>query len=928
MSSDTIYAVLDLETTGTTVKNGDRIIQIGCAFVQNSQVIATINQLINPDRPVPAAIQRLTHLHPDDLVAAPYFAEVAPDLAKKLTDTVIVAHNVNFDYPFLSAEFERVGLPALTNPAIDTVELAQILLPTQGSYRLSDLTAALNITHLNPHRADSDAISTAHLFNTLTAKFQALPTSIQKLLVHLSGHLARQTGQFLAAQLQSGVTPASDQVQVGELVLKRLPQPLESLAQRYYPLTDKAKRALLAPRFKLRAAQARMMDAIYHNATTTKQPLLIEAGTGLGKTMGYLLPYAFVVDTTQQLVVTTATTVLQQQVFDQVQTVAALCDLPLAAVVVKSPRHYLNLAEFHTALEVPDADRLTRLLEMKLVVWLTQTTTGDLEELRLTNYRAPLFNKVSHNGNQAGASNGPWRQYDFYARLQTRITQSQIIITNHAYLAHHVEALAAKRPYLVVDEAQHFAGHVAAAEAQRIAFAKLRKHLQRLAKLIDHPGKNSLLAIYAHSKVNTYQLQSLATAVAATIATIESTQQRLFKRFCPTLPEGFHEQTLIDTDAAWLAADLARVIPKLNAQLDAVVAVGNQLATDFTSHPERFTRDDAALFQALVAVVAAITTTAQDLPAVDLDALADGRNGVCRLQLTNGRDVFSLQIAWDRFDVADRVHAMLAKFVAPVIVGATLVVDRSFAFLTKQLGLPADTPSLQLRSPFHYKQQAQLFVDPQAPEPNGDEGEYLNYLVAAISKLAEGKHQTIALFTSLKMIAAVYARLAKLPIAGNKEILAQGVTGSAEKIAKRFALGDNSLLLGAASFFEGIDYPDKQLEMVILTRLPFDAPQAPLTWAKHQQLEAQGIDAFTADALPIAAIRLRQSFGRLIRTEHDRGVFVCLDSRLVTTKYGRQLQHALPNLKPMQLDVTTITRYAHAWLNHQPLNHSKEDSHA
>ncbi|WP_369671237.1 3'-5' exonuclease, partial [Enterococcus faecium] len=114
---------------GTSVKDGDRMIQFGCALVRHGKIIQTISQMINPDRSVPQTIQRLTGISPERLVAAPYFDEVAPALHQVLTKTVFVAHNVNFDYPFLNAEFERIGLPKLQLEAIDTVELAQVLLP-------------------------------------------------------------------------------------------------------------------------------------------------------------------------------------------------------------------------------------------------------------------------------------------------------------------------------------------------------------------------------------------------------------------------------------------------------------------------------------------------------------------------------------------------------------------------------------------------------------------------------------------------------------------------------------------------------------------------------------------------------------------------------------------------------------------------------
>lgn len=918
MAFDQIYAVLDLETTGTAVKNGDRIIQIGCAFVKKQQVIATVSQLVNPDRDVPQAIQQLTHIDPDALVAAPYFADVAENFANRLKNCVIVCHNVNFDYPFLSAEFERVGLPALTNPAIDTVELAQILLPTQGSYRLQDLTHALGIQHKNPHHADSDAISTANLLLALVKRFQSLPSVLQHQLVVKAPALIRQTGDFLA-QLERFDRPLPPTMrQVGQLVLQTLPTPLDPIQPRAYPQTRAAKQALLKPTYKWRAAQGKMMDAIYQNATQTKQPLVIEAGTGLGKTMGYLLPYAYVANTAHKLVIATTTTVLQAQVFAQTQKLAALLDQPINAVIVKSPRHYLDLTQFEHSLQVPASDRLTAVLQMKLLVWLSMTTTGDLDELHLTTYRAPLFGQVSHVGAKVL---GTFAKYDFYQRLQAQIKAASIVITNHAYLAHHPE-LQTEAPFLVVDEAQHLADNVALAHAHQLDLAKLRIHLQHLARLVNRPEHHNLMQVFADSKLQTYQLQSLSTAVAAGIATIEAVQVRCAKMLHEP-QAGFLAQSLSAQETEQVANRLHAWVPKLAAQLDAVSGVCSQLQQVYLSHQAHFGVSAAGLFQALGALRKAFDQDAEQLVALQDFKHLDQQ--LCRLELSNGKDPLSLKLTWQQVSAAVATKTLLDGFTAPVLVGATLLVARSFDYLLREVGLPRATPTLRLRSPFHYATQAQVFVDPTAPHP--DDPAYLSYLVDALHQLCQTQHQTIVLFNRLDTIKAVYARIASVKWAADWEILAQGVSGSAEKIAKRFAISKHALLLGAASFFEGVDYPDKQLEMVILTRLPFDAPNQPLVQARNQELTDRGLDPFTEDALPKATLRLRQSFGRLIRTEHDRGVFICLDPRLVTTKYGRQMQHALPNVKPMQLSVAEMAQYSNAWLNHEPLL-LKEGSHA
>lgn len=920
MDSQTTYAVIDLETTGTEINGTDRIIQFGCALIKNGTLIQTRSQLINPDRPVPPAIQALTGITPGRLVAAPYFEDVAASITRLLQGTVIVAHNVNFDYPFLAAELVRAGQPALTQPGVDTVEMAQILLPTQASFRLQDLTAALGITHDHPHRADSDAISTGHLLMRLGARFAALPTATQHELLKFAGSLPKQTGDFLAAHATAPKPLTAEQMAVGRFVLQRPHPRAAEQTVPTYPATLAAKRQLLKPRFKVRTQQAKMMDAIYENSTSAHQPLLIEAGTGLGKTLGYLLPYAYLTSPSHKLVVSAATTVLERQIAtESLPQVRALTGLALPAVVLKSARHYLDLGKFAASLGLKHPNHQTRLLQMRLMVWLTQTTTGDLAELQLTTYSAPLFARIRATGRPP---KGTYREADFYQRLQNQVKTAQVVITNHAFLARHIADLPLRsKPYLVVDEAQHFAAAFAEANSHELGLAKLKRRLGQLQTFIQGRKETGLQTLFADAPATQYQLSRTLAAINTATDQIAALQQEIYHHCGQPAPRVV-ERPLTATERQWLLPTLQAALPPLLTTATSVLAPMQGVLAEYEADPERFLASEAALFQGLDGLTAALSNQLTRLKGIDLPALAQAP--VVTSLILGGGGPATLSIHWQRFDASQIIQKQLAVFEAPVFTGATLTVNRSFDYLTQQLGLPADTPALRLRSPFHYKLQAQFLVAEDAPNARElSETAYADYLANAIAQLAATPHQTLVLFNSLRMIGLVYQRLInQLP---EHELLAQGVTGSAEKIAKRFALSTDSVLLGAASFFEGIDYPQKQLEQVILTRLPFDSPASPTVQARAAALKARGEDAFAADLLPKATIRFRQSFGRLIRTEHDRGVFVVLDPRLLTTPYGRQMAKSLPNLKPKALPLAELTPLAHDFLEHRLI---KETEHA
>ncbi|KLD59198.1 hypothetical protein WP50_20285 [Lactiplantibacillus plantarum] len=169
--------------------------------------------------------------------------------------------------------------------------------------------------------------------------------------------------------------------------------------------------------------------------------------------------------------------------------------------------------------------------------------------------------------------------------------------------------------------------------------------------------------------------------------------------------------------------------------------------------------------------------------------------------------------------------------------------------------------------------------------------------------------QTLVLFNSLNMIEAVFYSLHQTDLPGDREILAQGVNGSREKLLRRFMQGDDAILLGAGSFWEGIDLPQEQLELLIVTQLPFESPDQTTTKARYQQLRQAQLNPFYNEALPKAALKLRQGIGRLIRTDEDRGAAVILDDRLMTKRYGQTILKALPKtLPPATGSLTMITQ--------------------
>ncbi|ANK64522.1 ATP-dependent helicase [Loigolactobacillus backii] len=934
MNEDTIYAVVDLETTGTSVKSGDRIIQFGCVLVQHHKIINRLATDVNPEQPLPKVITSLTHLTETRLHQAPLFEDVAPTIVNLLRGCVFVAHNINFDYPFLNAELVRVGQEPLELEGVDTVDLAQILLPTSTSFKLTDLARYLNLTHDNPHQADSDALVTAKLFITLGKRLQQLPFVTQQRLAKCSTSLTRETGRFFALSAQQAeqhpqALPDYLFIKAG-LALRKTTVPLTHLTNQLgsYPETEQLKKQLFKPLLKWRKTQSNMMDLIYTNYTQKGQGMLLEAATGLGKSLGYLLPFAYLISSQKQLVVSTATTILQDQFADQtVPLLNQLLKTDLQVATVKSARHYLDLNKFSQVIIVDEKVKQIQLLKMKLLVWLTMTQTGDLEELHLTTYQSPLFGTVSHQNGDQFAPGITFYEEDFLRRQQERQKVADVLVTNHAYLSQHATDFK-NQPYLVIDEAQNFAGAAMQAGSRQFIFAAVYQTIKNLRKLLNSKHeKKTLPPLFQEDAVALYNITSLDFGLGELEGLLTQLQESLYQNFVlkhvkKTARIGYLEVPLTAGLQSWYQ-DWQRQLTKIDQLLTDNLFLTSKIIQSFNRQSERWLPRDYALLLRFSNEANHLTTAQQTWQQMLASLeLVQPEPNLIWLSLRDYSDSRSLSIHVSLLDVSPVMTALAANFESPVYTGATLSIKRDFSFFKQQLGL-SRTELIEKRfaSPFRYKRQARLYLTTDSPAiKNSTHVDYVTYLASAIYRLTkDNRRQTLVLFNSLQMINDVYHALLASDLGNDHELFAQGVTGSRERITKRFQLSQGGILLGASSFWTGIDLPNEALEQLIMTRLPFDSPDGLLAKVRYHQLEAQNLNPFINDALPKATLRLRQGFGRLIRTNTDRGVLVILDNRVLTTTYGKKMLKALPTgLPQIKADLAEVVPAIDAFFKNNP----------
>ncbi|MCD7136090.1 DEAD/DEAH box helicase [Limosilactobacillus balticus] len=912
-----IYSVVDLETTGTNVNHGDRIIQIGCVLVQDGEIINHFETKINPREKIPRSIVQLTGIEDKDVRKAPLFEDIAGTIYSLLAETTFVAHNVNFDFPFLNAELERAGYPSLSIPAIDTVTLSQILLPTAKSFRLRDLTSSLHIEHDHPHSAVSDAEATAELLTDLLKRIEQLPTLTLEKITQLKLNLPQQTAGVFDGELlrrRKSPQPLSEELYVSHGIVLHKSRPITANGQREqhkYPSTKKAKEKLYGETLKLRPVQAKMMNSIYNNYTHDEpKNMIVEAGTGVGKTLGYLFPLSYVAYPDKKIVVSTATNILQQQIIDtSIAQLNKVLPFKMNSVIIKGNAHYIDIARFVHSLSVIEDSKLVQLLKAKILVWLLSTQSGDLDELNLNSQQSPYFTEIRHQGIRSLNPANAFYHDDFLVRREKRLHQADIIITNHAYLVAHAQELGdgTRRPYLVIDEAQHLSESILKRSRRTFNFQKLRTAVHIMSGLVNNGNDRNLTDIFAEQALGSYNVELLRGDLNAVEEAVDLFQQALYRQYM-TSATGNPDNELIEqplqNDQVTALLDISGpVMMKLEQALSSVQLHFSALSHLFNSQSDRWLLSDRYLMSQFQSQLAKLIEADQTLNEFNETLQQQGEAAAFWITIRQSSEQSALQLSGGLLEATHYLTKNVYPYFAqPLFVGATLFTSPRSLYLYHQLDLERNnTLTRRFASPYNYKQHAKLLIAEDAPVPSAqNNSDYIKYLSDTIYQLTKNAdYQTMILFNSLVMIEQVYSQLRETDLFDQRDILAQGITGNRDKILKQFSGGKNSILLGASSFWEGIDLPESALELLIITRLPFDSPDEIMNRAHNKLLQQQGKNPFYHSELPKATMRLRQGIGRLLRTEDDHGVAVVLDPRLQTRRYGKTILSSLPTDLPV-----------------------------
>jgi DNA polymerase-3 subunit epsilon/ATP-dependent DNA helicase DinG len=918
---------LDLETTGIN-PDSDEIIEVGAVKFQGDRVLDTFQTLVNPYRPLPQFIRELTGITQLQVDEASAFASVAPGLESFIGDCPIVGQNIAFDIEFLL----KKGMP-LSNPRYDTREMASIFLPKLREYALASLAASLGIQHPRPHRAVPDAEVTFRVFDAL--KGVALDMDEAVLLEIYSLHSRAQTHlaqlilrlQGAVSQRRVAIPPA-----VAPAVPEKVPATehtaaLPSVAQ-VTPFDEEEDAiagffqedgplAQVMDSYRYRPQQVEMALAVAQAMEQSKH-LVVEGGTGVGKSMAYLLPAAlFAQAKGARVVVSTNTINLQEQLISK--DLPTLCGAlaewspqlgDTSFALLKGRDNYLCLRRLGYLRGEATISSEEANLASKVLVWLQTTSSGDRAEMNMTPRDAAQWSRIS------AAECPDWRERGCFLRAaRAKAEASDIVVVNHALLMRDLAEGTGSIPdydYLIVDEAHHLEEEATRQFGWRLSQGIMEQSLERLE------GSRGL---YGALRVALGQL--FASPRAAVLEPLAADGESLLPRARERVSElwaalaGFLGHHHEEGDARQLTLQItrgSRAQPDWS-ELEVAWENADLALADLYRNLERVSVGLSGLDETHVAgldtLVMEVSSSTGDIGEVrerlrSFVAQPED-NRIYWMTQDNRAGEIALNAA--PLEVGELLQERLfSQKESVVLTSATMSTQGNFRHISERLGLE-DVDELLVDSPFDYPKSVLLCLPGDMPDPNN--GGYRGALQQALMDICRAAGgRTMGLFTSHASLQATRSGIKDSLEGDGFRVLAQGVDGPPRALLETFLKEPKSVLLGTASFWEGVDIPGGALKALVVARLPFNVPTEPVFAARSQLFE----DPFNQYAVPQSVLRFRQGFGRLIRGEEDRGVVVVLDQRIISRRYGRVFLDSIPECTVSKGSLRELSREVERWL--------------
>lgn len=855
MGSKTVVG-LDLETTALKPTTGE-IIEVAAIRYdwQTGHEVARLVALYRASGPLTETIQQLTGITDAMLTDKPFFKEITTQLKEFIGSDIVFAHNAPFDIGWLNQHGLKID-----NPVWDTFPLASVTWPEAPSYNLGMLARQLELPRGEEHRAAGDVGMSWALLKRIRAELRlsSVHAPVVADILEKAGH-AHYLPLFSFQPASKTNGDLTDPLFISPLIRGR-----EGSGTIAEILGKDGILAKKIPDFSFRAGQLKMAEATHQLFTKTRVGL-IEAGTGLGKTYAYLVAGLLWLNEgtdKRQVVISTRTRYLQDQLL--------LTDLPrlLTATgqahriaALKGRNNYVCSQRLNSVIAEGRFTPAEAWQLLKIVRWLDAGGSGDLERLNFSHQASPSL-LARLNADALRCRKTCSRSTCIYHRARQRAREADFVVINHALLVQQFtsEEREATVKSIVIDEAHHLAEAARSASRRDFSLDALKEALGNLIRAAQPVAGKAL-----RSQLNRGAKEALE-AFEDVLAEL--------KRLAP--PARSNRLLLTATErrgSIWQR--IQRLANDFEARAQLLVGLGRGVQLKLAPNKRMVWQEAEQQAETFVDQWRVFVSGSND-----------------RLQwLEFKEDYMTKEPVIELCDVAHDVQTLLKPLFSGttgvLLTSATLTTGGTFGYIKEILGI-TDAKEFTALSPFNYRENMLIYIVEHGPNPI--DPQFDTYAASVIAQLASRlAGHTLVLLTSHKALGTLYRLLTSSLYKAKINLLAQGMTGGRRNIVERFKQNHNTVLLGTASFWEGLDLPGENVSALVIPRLPFPPPDDPVNLAS-----GAGYDTFLNTSLPQMLLRLRQGVGRLLRTETDRGVAVLLDARFLQANYRAAVLTTLP----------------------------------
>lgn len=910
------FITLDLETTGLNPE-ADDIIEVGMAKFRGKEVLDTFHSLVNSNTGIPYRIKLLTGIQQQELDSAPQWTAISGKLSEFIGDSIIIGQSIAFDSAFLA----KNGL-ALANPTIDTLDLAGMLLPTLMDRSLKSLVAQFDLPERRFHRALNDAHSTREVFLEFCNLIINLPDEICQEIYQLCAAVSSPIRILIDDISPSGMRQKDGRLEasyIDNLIINNRKSHYSTNVRKgavteFQPLNIDLLINLLSASgpfarvfnpFEVRQGQVEMLSAI-GKAINAGEHIIVEAGTGTGKSLAYLLPAAMLsLKTNTPFIISTNTINLQEQLLQKdipAITTALGLENKLKVCQLKGRNNYLCLRRWNNLRYAPGLSADETKLIMRTLIWLCRTVNGDRAELNLSGMDSSLWSKINAQENNClGSRCIHYQNSDCFLHFARNEAQTaHLLVVNHALLISDLVAGSDILPnsgYVVVDEAHHLEEET----TRRLGFTYSQQDFLEPLQTLIHSRGNRLTGLLPELEFLQDKLSERALTasnrwqvLSQIISDVDTVKSRLMQflnevsKFIESeAPERIEYEKRLRINREKRSLPQWQRVMLSWENLDLIMMDMLKRMDEFISGITSVDSRENDKLSNLMIELAAVIHHLNELREKTNNLILTPAAGMVYWLTYNIESGAALAAA--PLDVSKWLEQNIFSLKnCAILTGATLTMGGDFQYIKQQLGL-AQAREQVFDSPFNYREAVLLLIPQDMPEP-----EHMNYRRELEESLLDiccaTGGRTLILFTSHSVLRSAYKYLCKPLEDRGVLLLGQGIDGTPRQLISEFRSNRNIILMGTNSFWEGIDVVGEALSVLVITKLPFNVPTEPIYAARAEMV----VNPFKELAVPQAVLKFKQGFGRLIRSSHDRGVVVVLDPRLITKYYGSVFLKSLP----------------------------------